>query len=215
MSLKTRTVLKLTDNYIPIEEKMSLNFRSVQFLTSATKLSECPIDSGSEVVFCGRSNAGKSSAINSLTGNRNLAKTSKTPGRTQMINFFSVASDKRLVDLPGYGYAKVSASISASWRRNLENYLCLRQSLRGVILLMDIRHALKDSDKTMIKWLDSIGLPIHVLLTKSDKLSKSSQATEFKRIEKDLGNKISSQLFSSQSQDGIEVLERSLTRWLS
>ena len=208
-------MLKLTDNYILFKEKMSLNFRSVQFLTSATKLSECPIDSGSEVVFCGRSNAGKSSAINSLTGNRNLAKTSKTPGRTQMINFFSVASDKRLVDLPGYGYAKVSASISAGWRRNLENYLCLRKSLRGVILLMDIRHALKDSDKTMIKWLDSIGLPIHVLLTKSDKLSKSSQATEFKRIEKDLGNKISSQLFSSQSQDGIEVLERSLTRWLS
>ena len=194
---------------------MSLNFRSVQFLTSATKLSECPTDSGSEVVFCGRSNAGKSSAINSLTGNRNLAKTSKTPGRTQMINFFSVASDKRLVDLPGYGYAKVSASISASWRRNLENYLCLRQSLRGVILLMDIRHAPKDSDKTMIKWLDSIGLPVHVLLTKSDKLSKSLQATEFRRIEKDLGSKISSQLFSSQSQDGIEVLEKSLIRWLS
>ena len=194
---------------------MSLNFRSVQFLTSATKLSECPTDYGSEVVFCGRSNAGKSSAINSLTGNRNLAKTSKTPGRTQMINFFSVASDKRLVDLPGYGYAKVSASISASWRRNLENYLCLRKSLRGVILLMDIRHALKDSDKTMIGWLDSIGLPIHVLLTKSDKLSKNSQATEFKRIEKDLGNKISSQLFSSHSQDGIEALEKSLTRWLS
>ena len=208
-------MLTLTDNYIPFEEKMSLNFRSVQFLTSATKLSECPTDSGSEVVFCGRSNAGKSSAINSLTGNRNLAKTSKTPGRTQMINFFSVASDKRLVDLPGYGYAKVSASISANWRRNLENYLCLRKSLRGVILLMDIRHALKDSDKTMISWLDSIGLPIHVLLTKSDKLSKSSQATEFKRIEKDLGSKISSQLFSSQSQDGIEVLEKSLTRWLS
>ena len=208
-------MLKLTGNYILIEEKMSLNFRSVQFLTSATKLSECPTDSGSEVVFCGRSNAGKSSAINRLTGNRNLAKTSKTPGRTQMINFFSVASDKRLVDLPGYGYAKVSASISAGWRRNLENYLCLRQSLRGVILLMDIRHAPKDSDKTMIKWLDSIGLPVHVLLTKSDKLSKSSQATEFKRIEKDLGSKISSQLFSSQSQDGIEVLEKSLTRWLS
>ena len=208
-------MLKLTDNYILIEKKMSLNFRSVQFLTSATKLSGCPTDSGSEVVFCGRSNAGKSSAINSLTGNRNLAKTSKTPGRTQMINFFSVASDKRLVDLPGYGYAKVSASISASWRRNLENYLCLRQSLRGVILLMDIRHAPKDSDKTMIKWLDSIGLPVHVLLTKSDKLSKSSQATEFRRIEKDLGSKISSQLFSSQSQDGIEVLEKSLIRWLS
>ena len=105
---------------------------------------------GSEVVFCGRSNAGKSSAINALTGNRSLAKTSKTPGRTQMINFFSVSYEKRIVDLPGYGYAKVSSAISASWRKNLESYLCFRRSLKGVILLMDIRHALKESDKTMI-----------------------------------------------------------------
>ncbi len=207
-------MLKLTNNYILIEEKMSLNFRSVQFLTSATKVSECPTDSGSEVVFCGRSNAGKSSAINTLTGNRNLAKTSKTPGRTQMINFFTVSTDKRLVDLPGYGYAKVSAAISARWRENLENYLCFRNSLKGVILLMDVRHALKNSDKTMIKWLDSIELPIHVLLTKSDKLSKSSRSTELKRIQTDLGSKISCQLFSSQSQDGIGALEESLNRWL-
>ncbi len=193
---------------------MSSNFRSVQFLTSATKLSECPIDSGSEVVFCGRSNAGKSSAINTLTGNRNLAKTSKTPGRTQMINFFAISSDKRIVDLPGYGYAKVSASMSASWRKNLDNYLRFRKSLRGVILLIDIRHALKDSDKTMIKWLHSIELPIHVLLTKSDKLSKPSRLNELKRVKEDLGNEISCQLFSSQNRDGLEVLTELLSRWL-
>ena len=193
---------------------MSSNFRSVQFLTSANKLSECPIDSGSEVVFCGRSNAGKSSAINTLTGNRNLAKTSKTPGRTQMINFFAISSDKRIVDLPGYGYAKVSASMSASWRKNLESYLRFRKSLRGVILLIDIRHALKDSDKTMINWLHSIELPIHVLLTKSDKLSKTSRLSELKRVKGDLRNEISCQLFSSQNQDGIEVLAELLSRWL-
>lgn len=194
---------------------MSLNFRSVQFLTSATKVSECPIDLGSEVVFCGRSNAGKSSAINALTGNRNLAKTSKTPGRTQMINFFSVSCEKRLVDLPGYGYAKVSSAISASWRKNLESYFCLRKSLKGVILLMDIRHALKNSDQAMINWLCSIDLPIQVLLTKTDKLSKNSRSNELKRVRKNLGHKISCQLFSSKSQEGLENLEESLTHWLS
>ena len=194
---------------------MSLNFRSVQFLTSATKVSECPTDLGSEVVFCGRSNAGKSSAINALTGNRSLAKTSKTPGRTQMINFFSVSCQKRIVDLPGYGYAKVSSATSATWRENLESYLCFRRSLKGVILLMDIRHTLKDSDKTMITWLCSIDLPIHVLLTKSDKLSKSSRSRELTRVKRDLGDKISCQLFSSKSQEGLENLEQALAHWLN
>ena len=194
---------------------MSLNFRSVQFLTSATILSECPSDLGSEVVFCGRSNAGKSSAINALTGNRSLAKTSKTPGRTQMINFFSVSYEKRIVDLPGYGYARVSSAISASWRKNLENYLCLRKSLKGVVLLMDIKNALKESDKTMIEWLRSIDLPIHVLLAKSDKLSKSSRSIELQRVTKDLGRRISCQLFSSKSQEGLKSLEKTLTYWLN
>ncbi|MDC2964073.1 ribosome biogenesis GTP-binding protein YihA/YsxC [Gammaproteobacteria bacterium] len=194
---------------------MSLNFKSVQFLTSATKVSECPTDLGSEVVFCGRSNAGKSSAINALTGNRGLARISKTPGRTQMINFFSVSCENRIVDLPGYGYARVSSAISATWRENLESYLCFRRSLKGVILLMDIRNPLKDSDKMMITWLSSIDLPIHVLLTKSDKLSKSGRSGELRRVSKDLGEKISCQLFSSKSREGVSDLEKALAHWLS
>jgi len=193
---------------------MPLNFRAVQFLTSATTLSECPPDSGTEVVFCGRSNAGKSSVINTLTGNRNLARTSKTPGRTQMINFFSVSSTQRLVDLPGYGYAKVSASITANWHKNLEEFLESRRSLRGAVLLMDIRHPLKDSDQIMINWLRSINLPIHILLTKSDKLSKNNRIKALSDTIKELGQEISCQAFSSIQKTGLDSLERSIKEWL-
>ncbi|MBA58691.1 MAG: YihA family ribosome biogenesis GTP-binding protein [Gammaproteobacteria bacterium] len=193
---------------------MPLNFQAVQFLTSATTLSGCPPDSGKEVVFCGRSNAGKSSVINTLTGNRNLARTSKTPGRTQMINFFSVSSTQRLVDLPGYGYAKVSASITANWQKNLDEFLESRKCLRGAVLLMDIRHPLKDSDRIMINWLKSINLPIHILLTKSDKLSKNNKLRALSDTIKELGQKISCQTFSSTQKDGLDSLEKSIKEWL-
>ena len=129
-----------------------IKFQSAEFTTSAPSLKQCPEDSGCEVAFAGRSNAGKSSAINTLTRNKSLARTSKTPGRTQMINYFTLAEGKRLVDLPGYGYAKVPIAMKAQWDRHLAEYLQQRKSLGGLILLMDIRHPLQDYDRQMLNW---------------------------------------------------------------
>ena len=150
----------------------SVNFKRAKFLLSAPTLRQCPEDSGCEVAFAGRSNAGKSSAINTLTDNKNMARTSKTPGRTQLINYFEVGQDKRLVDLPGYGYAKVPKAVKAKWDHHLAEYLQLRQSLVGLILLMDIRHPLQDYDQQMLNWAAQAGLPVHILLTKADKLKR-------------------------------------------
>ena len=188
---------------------------SARFLVSSSDVDQCPKYSSAEYAFIGRSNVGKSSLINALTNNKKLAKTSGTPGKTKLINHFVINESWFLVDLPGYGYAKVSSATSATWRENLESYLCFRRSLKGVILLMDIRHPLRDSDKTMMTWLCSIDLPIHVLLTKSDKLSKSSRSRELTRVKRDLGDKISCQLFSSKSQEGLENLEQALAHWLN
>ena len=131
---------------------MSLQFNRANFLTSATNLSQCPPDTGAEVAFCGRSNSGKSSAINALTRKKSLARTSKTPGRTQMINFFSINESCRLVDLPGYGYAKVPTAVKQHWEKHLDEYLRARSCLKGAILLVDIRHPIKEFDETMIDW---------------------------------------------------------------
>lgn len=143
------------------------------FLKSAARVSHLPEDSGYEVAFAGRSNAGKSSALNCLTNIKNLARTSKTPGRTQLINLFEIDEARRLVDLPGYGYAKVALQVKMEWQKNLAHYLEVRQSLKGLILLMDIRHPLKDLDLMMVDWALERELPVHILLTKSDKLSRS------------------------------------------
>ena len=137
-----------------------------------TLLAQCPNDDGCEIAFAGRSNAGKSSAINTLTRNKGLARTSKTPGRTQLINFFQLDEGKRLVDLPGYGYAKVPIAMKRKWDKHLAEYLQLRQSLAGLILLMDIRHPLQEFDLQMLNWAAQAGLPVHILLTKSDKLKR-------------------------------------------
>ncbi len=194
--------------------------QQARFLTSAPKLSLCPTDAGFEVAFAGRSNAGKSSAINALTAQRQLARASKTPGRTQMINFFCMQEDdtRRLVDLPGYGYAAVPEAMKLVWQKELERYLTLRQSLRGLVLLMDIRHPLKDFDRQMLLWAQKAHLPVHVLLTKADKLNRNPAQTTLFAVQKQLKAldiAASVQLFSALHKQGLEQLAAQLADWLA
>ncbi len=198
-----------------------INFHSAHFLTSAPSLRECPAEGGAEVAFAGRSNAGKSSAINTLTHNGKLARTSKTPGRTQLINFFSLENreDLRLVDLPGYGYAKVPQKVKLEWQKHLSEYLYKRQSLRGLVLLMDIRHPLQEFDSMMINWAVDAEMPVHALLTKSDKLKRGAAKSTLLQFEKHMreaqvDDLVSAQLFSSLKRDGVEELSQRLTSWL-
>jgi GTP-binding protein len=194
------------------------NYRSAAFLTSASKLAQCPPDDGWEVAFAGRSNAGKSSAINSLTGNKKLAKTSKTPGRTQLINFFSLSESQRLVDLPGYGFAKVPHSVKREWTKNLENYLQQRQSLRGLVLMMDVRHPLQPFDNQMLNWALAAGMPVHILLTKADKLKRGPANNALLKVRAALrehDDLVSVQLFSALKHSGHAELVEVLTAWLT
>jgi GTP-binding protein len=197
-----------------------VNFQTVKFLLSAQTLQQCPEDTGCEVAFAGRSNAGKSSAINTLTRNKGLARTSKTPGRTQLINHFEIEAGKRLVDLPGYGYAKVPVAIKAKWDRHLAEYLQKRRSLTGLILLMDIRHPLREYDQQMLNWAAQAGLPVHILLTKADKLKRGPVANSLLGVEKLLRDMdpgctlLSAQVFSSLKKTGLSELEQVLGRWL-
>lgn len=194
------------------------DYRSAQFLTSAAKLSQCPPDNGCEVAFAGRSNAGKSSAINSLTNNKKLAKTSKTPGRTQLINFFALSDSQRLVDLPGYGFAKVPLAVKREWTKQLENYLQNRQCLRGLILLMDVRHPLQPFDQQMLDWALQAAMPVHILLTKSDKLSRGAAGSALLQVRNSLQSHVdlvSVQLFSALKHDGHKELTAVLDAWLT
>ena len=196
------------------------DFRRAQFLTSAAKLAQCPPDTGTEVAFAGRSNAGKSSCINVLTDNRHLARASKTPGRTRLINFFALneAASQRLVDLPGYGYAKVSQEMKEEWQQHLENYLRERETLRGLVLLMDIRHPLKDFDINMLDWAESTKLPVHCVLTKADKLNRGPAQQALLQVRKQLSARtvpVSVQLFSAPSKQGVDTLAATLGRWLA
>ena len=198
-----------------------IKFQSAEFITSAPSLKQCPDDVGCEVAFAGRSNAGKSSAINTLTRNKNLARTSKTPGRTQMINFFQLGEDQRLVDLPGYGYAKVPVTMKAQWDRHMAEYLQARKSLGGLILLMDIRHPLQDYDRQMLNWAAQAGLPVHILLTKSDKLKRGPAQSTLLKVESFLREMdpgitlLTVQTFSSLKKLGLPELEAQLNHWLS
>ena len=194
---------------------MSLQFNSANFLTSATNLSQCPPDTGAEVAFCGRSNSGKSSAINALTRKKSLARTSKTPGRTQMINFFSINESCRLVDLPGYGYAKVPTAVKQHWEKHLDDYLRARSCLKGAILLVDIRHPIKEFDETMIDWCLQVELPLHILLTKADKLKKGAQQNSLLSLRQRLSQEISTQIFSAKDKKGLDLLEDKLREWFS
>ncbi|MEM1154366.1 MAG: ribosome biogenesis GTP-binding protein YihA/YsxC [Pseudomonadota bacterium] len=193
------------------------NYRSASYLTSAAKFAQCPEDVGLEVAFAGRSNAGKSSAINSLTGNSKLAKTSRTPGRTQLINFFGVSDSQRLVDLPGYGFAKVPAAVKQAWTRLLETYLQRRQSLVGLILVMDIRHPLQAIDQQILGWAIAADMPVHLLLTKADKLKKGPAKSTLLQVRstlQDLSPLASVQLFSSLKHVGQSELQQVLNHWL-
>ncbi|MHA3053363.1 ribosome biogenesis GTP-binding protein YihA/YsxC [Acinetobacter sp. ANC 4640] len=189
----------------------SLNWlRQAEFLMSAPKLALCVEDTGYEIAFAGRSNAGKSSAINALTNQKQLARASKKPGRTQMLNFFSLGNpNQRLVDLPGYGYAAVPEEMKRVWQKELENYLIHRESLQGLVLLMDIRHPLQHFDLMMLEWAHSRKLFVHILLTKADKLNRgpaSKALIEVKQALKKMKLQFSIQLFSSLNKQGLEEL---------
>ena len=194
------------------------NYRGAQFLTSAAKFAQCPPDSGWEVAFAGRSNAGKSSAINSLTSNSKLAKTSRTPGRTQLINFFALSGNQRLVDLPGYGFAKVPLEVKQEWTRQLENYLQNRASLRGLILLMDVRHPLQPFDLQMLDWAWQASMPVHILLTKADKLKRGAASSALLAVRAKLTSHpgiAKAQLFSALKHEGHAELVAVLNDWLT
>jgi len=202
-----------------MSDRAPIKFNAAQFLKSAPSLKQCPPDTGCEVAFAGRSNAGKSSAINVLTQQKKLARTSKTPGRTQLINFFTLGDDEiRLVDLPGYGFAKVPLAQKNEWQKNLAKYLEERQSLRGLVLVSDIRHPLTEFDRMMIQWAEDSQMALHVLLTKADKLKKGpakNTMLEVKRALKDFSGDVSVQTFSALKRDGLDQLKQRMTEWLS
>jgi GTP-binding protein len=191
------------------------HYNNATFLLSSPTLADLPPDEGIEVAFIGRSNAGKSSALNTLTGLKGLAKTSKMPGRTQMINFFTLDSKRRLVDLPGYGYAKVPLAIKQRWQKNTHRYLQTRRCLKGLILIMDIRHPLKEYDQQFIEWAVYSELPIHILLTKSDKLNRGGAINTLWEVRKALEHlpNITIQLFSSLNKMGLEEALLLLDSW--
>lgn len=192
-------------------------FQHASFFTTVNHLRDLPQEVALEIAFAGRSNAGKSSALNTLARQNRLAFVSKMPGRTQHINYFSLGNDRFLVDLPGYGYAKVPEEIRTHWRNLLSIYLATRVPLCGLVLIMDIRHPLTALDQQMLGWFRPTGKPVHVLLTKADKLSRSEAAKTLKKVAADLeklypGATI--QLFSSPKHQGIEEAETVLMKWL-
>ena len=190
-------------------------YRQASYATSAHTLEQLMPDNGREVAFAGRSNAGKSSVINALTGQKRLAKISKTPGRTQLINFFPIDEDNRLVDLPGYGYAKVPQKLQIHWAQTLGEYFQQRQCLVGVVLIVDIRRLLGEFDQQMLSWCESAGLSVHVLLNKSDKLAFGARKASLKKVENQLANKNQTvQLFSVLKKEGIDELASVLDNWL-
>lgn len=191
-------------------------YRNAHYTTSATRLAELPPDKGIEVAFAGRSNAGKSSAINMITEQKSLARISKTPGRTQMINFFALDDQRSLVDLPGYGYAKVPEQIKIRWQKTLGKYLETRHALQGLMLLMDIRHPLKEFDVQMISWANTVELDVHILLTKSDKLKHGAAMSSLHHVSEQLKNSqltASAQLFSSLKKTGKQQAIDQLDKW--
>ena len=198
---------------VAIIEQMSASLNA-SFLTSASKAAQFPADSGREVAVSGRSNSGKSTAINALVGRRNLARTGKTPGRTQLINFFSVGEDRRLVDLPGYGYAKVPDAVRRRWRHLLEAYFSRRQSLVGLLVTVDIRRGLKELDWVMLNWAGNSGVPAAVLLTKADKLSRGAARSRHLEITGSLPDTVQAVLFSAPKRLGVVEARQCMDGWL-
>lgn len=192
-------------------------FRKARFLLAAQKLNQLPAEFTHEVGFAGRSNAGKSSAINTLTGINSLARTSKTPGRTQQIVYFGLDDTRALVDLPGYGFAKVPLKVKEQWGRLMQQYFESRKQLKGLVLVMDIRHPMRDFDEQMLMWCHHAHTPVHILLTKADKVSKNiGSSTKLKVLKqiKELGvQNVDVQLFSSLKRTGTESLVEKLNSW--
>lgn len=196
----------------------AVHLSKATFTISAPDIRRLPEDTGIEVAFAGRSNAGKSSALNTLTNQKSLARTSKTPGRTQLINVFEVSDTQRLVDLPGYGFAKVPLEMKKKWQKALGEYLEKRESLKGLVVLMDIRHPLKDLDRNLIEWAAESDLPVLALLTKSDKLSQGKASTEVLKVKKNLAPlnaDIRVQAFSSLKRTGADQANQIICDWLS
>jgi len=192
-------------------------YQRARFVTAAAEVDRMPPDQGREVAFAGRSNGGKSSAINTICHQRQLARTSKTPGRTQQVVFFALDETRRLVDLPGYGYAKVSEAMKLQWQRLMASYLQQRRSLAGLVVVMDIRHPLTAFDLQMIEWARRAELELLLLLTKSDKLKRSAARAERERVAKAVtadGRRIQVERFSAQTRTGIEPIHSVLDRWL-
>jgi GTP-binding protein len=191
-------------------------YNIAQFLISVPKPEQAPEDLGREVAFAGRSNAGKSSALNRLTAHTALANVSKTPGRTQHLVFFRLDDERRLVDLPGYGFAKVPDRVKREWAISLERYLRERKSLQGLILLMDVRHPLTDYDQKMLEWCLHTNMPVHILLTKADKLKRGAAQNSLLAVKRELGERanVSVQLFSSLKGAGLDEAQAVLDRWL-
>jgi GTP-binding protein len=191
-------------------------YPQVRFLTSANKLGQLPPDAGVEVAVAGRSNAGKSSAINAITQRKGLARTSKSPGATRLLNFFELEEGRRLVDLPGYGFAKVAGSMRAHWGSLLEGYFAQRAALRGTIVVMDVRHPMTDHDQDMLALASSRGLPVHILLTKSDKLGRGAGGNALQAVRRKLppGGLVTVQLFSAHAGDGVQEARGALEKLL-
>ena len=190
-------------------------YADARFILSAFEAKQFVADTGWEVAFAGRSNAGKSSAINVIVNRRGFARTSKSPGRTQLINFFSLGPDRRLVDLPGYGYARVSRALQDHWRELLADYFEQRQSLAGLMLVVDARRLLSDFDWQMLDWCAEIGCPVHVLLTKADKLKRAEAASALAQAKRDLGDVATVQLFSALKAQGLEPARERLEALLN
>jgi GTP-binding protein len=196
---------------------MLIPFQKTTFIKSVAKLIQLPEDEGFEIAFAGRSNAGKSTALNVITGVKNLARTSKTPGRTQLINLFQLTETVRLVDLPGYGYAKVPLSMKKDWDKLLSSYLQSRESLQGLCLVMDSRHPLKDFDIHILDWALSANLPTHILLSKADKLNKTEKIKLLDVMKKNINDSglITYQLFSALKNEGIVDARKKISSWVS
>ena len=195
-----------------------IHYQNTHFITSAPDIRHLPEDEGIEIAFAGRSNAGKSSSLNRLTNQRALAKTSKTPGRTQLINLFKVADKCHIVDLPGYGFAQVPIELKKKWQKSLGEYLQKRESLKGLVVLMDIRHPMKDLDQQLVIWAVESSIPVQVLLTKADKLKSGARKAQLLKIRNDsqsFGGDVSVDLFSSLSGIGVDTLRHKLDEWFA